>query len=319
MTEAERDPLLVPRIREADFAVRRPWVVAERILSDFLLVHVQEGRCLFTVNGEETEYTAGDFCLIQPGDRLELRGITNTVTPFAHLDLFVSERSDRSWVSPVPPGPFPPVPPSTQASWPRPAQPRLTTVGVQMPTKFQPTDPQHFRLTMHRMISVWQSGDFASRLEAQQLATELVVALVRQFGKVRSWEAHSAHTLEWLAAYLSFRLSDPLSVEDMARRAHLSPSQFTRVFRENFGTTPYRYLLDLRVHQVRQLLVNTKLPHKKIAEYCGFADEHHLSKVFKRVTGQSPGAYRRGAGDSQRVSAPEAGGAPKAGGALTPA
>jgi transcriptional regulator GlxA family with amidase domain len=50
--------------------------------------------------------------------------------------------------------------------------------------------------------------------------------------------------------------------------------------------------LRLRIEQAQELLRTTDLPQRDIAEYYGFADIHHFSKAFKRITRLPPGAYR---------------------------
>jgi len=50
--------------------------------------------------------------------------------------------------------------------------------------------------------------------------------------------------------------------------------------------------LRLRIEHAQELLHTTDLPQRDIAEYCGFADIHHLSKAFKRIPRLPPGAYR---------------------------
>ena len=54
---------VVPYIREADFAIRRPWYTPPRRLLDYLLLYVQEGECQVVVEGDELLLSSGDFCL----------------------------------------------------------------------------------------------------------------------------------------------------------------------------------------------------------------------------------------------------------------
>ncbi len=105
-------------------------------------------------------------------------------------------------------------------------------------------------------------------------------------------ETPQRRSLGWVPAYLSYHLGEPLSVADMAARARLSPSRFATVFREDFGLSPHQYFLRLRIEHAQELLRTTDLPQRDIAEYCGFADVHHFSKAFKRITQLSPGDYR---------------------------
>jgi len=279
-----RQPL-VPYIRESDFAVRRPWKMPARRLLDYLLLYIQEGECRIEADGTEYVCTGGEFCLIQPGSLLLLEGVTSTITPFAHLDLFYNPLREQSF--PTRAGQV------DLTEYKELMQPRLNDLeDVRVPVRFTPAQPVRFRDTMLRMIASWQRSDPLSRLEAQHDATELILTVLREHGGQEKQAASAEPTLNWITSYFSFNLSEPLSVEQMAGRAHLSPSRFSAVFKERFGVPPHKYLLQLRIQHAGELLKTTGLGLQDIAAYCGFADIHHFSKAFKRSTGLSPGAYR---------------------------
>jgi transcriptional regulator GlxA family with amidase domain len=103
----------------------------------------------------------------------------------------------------------------------------------------------------------------------------------------------SSHTFNWITSYLSFNLNEPLSIENMARRANLSPSRFSALFKRRYSLSPHQYLLNLRVNHAKELLRNTELSQGEIAVYCGFSDIHHFSKTFKKRTGATPGEYQQ--------------------------
>lgn len=278
---------IIPYIREADFAVRRPWNVPARRLLNYLLIYVQEGRCLVQVEGDDYIFGQGEFGLIQPNTLHTLRGMTDTITPCAHMDIFYNPEREQS---------FPTRPWQTDlGTFGHLMQPRLDNLeGVSVPVRLEPSQLARFRETMLKMVGVWQQRDAISRLEAQLLATELVLLRLKDYSSPPASAPQRSQSLDWLTSYLLFHLSEPLLVEDMARRAHLSPSRFNAVFRQRFGTSPHQYLLRLRVQHAQELLNSTDFTLQKIAEYCGFADVHHFSKAFRKVTGLSPGAYRAG-------------------------
>jgi transcriptional regulator GlxA family with amidase domain len=173
-------------------------------------------------------------------------------------------------------------------------QPRLNELdGIYIPVKFTTSQPARFREVMLKMVGTWQLHDPMSQLEAQHLATELVLLLVKDYSEASSTAAQSPQSLNWITSYLSFHLSESLSVADMARRANLSPTRFSAVFRQRFGLSPHQYLLHLRIQHAQDLLKSTDLPLQHVAEYSGFADVHHFSKAFKKVTKITPGAFRR--------------------------
>lgn len=276
---------LVPFIREADFAVRAPWYTPPRRLLDYLLLFVQEGDCLADVNGLQVELIAGDICLIQPNTLHSLRGCTKTITPYVHLDLFYNPRREEGF--PTRGGQV------NLSSHAHLMQTRLNDLDwLDLPVKLAPVHPEQFRSTLLRMVEEWQDGDPISRIEANHLATGLVLALCKQYRQPQSRLPRRPHSLSWIPSYLSFHIGEPLSVAEMASRANLSRSRFGVVFREHFGLSPHQYFLRLRIEHAQELLRSTDLPMSEIAEYCGFADVHHFSKAFKRISYVTPGAFR---------------------------
>lgn len=276
---------VAPYIREADFAIRKPWYTPPRRLLDYLLLFVQSGECEVIVEDEAHLLTDGDLCLVQPAALHTLRGHTDTITPYLHLDIFFNPRREESFATR-----------GGQVSLSSHAhllQPRLTDLDwLDVPVRLSPINPVQFRSTLLKAVEAWQSGDVLSRLEADHLATTLVLSLFRQYGRLPSAAYRRSHSLSWVPAYLSFNIGEPLSVAQMARRASLSPSRFSTVFRQHFGHSPHQYLLRLRIEHAQSMLTTTDLPLRDIAAACGFADEHHFSKAFKRMSGVSPGAYR---------------------------
>lgn len=96
-------------------------------------------------------------------------------------------------------------------------------------------------------------------------------------------------TLDWALEHLD----EPLSVDDLARRALMSPRTFARRFRGATGTTPLQWLLRQRIALAQRLLETTELPIELIATRCGFGSATALRVHFRRATGTTPLAYRR--------------------------
>ena len=84
-----------------------------------------------------------------------------------------------------------------------------------------------------------------------------------------------------------------LTVGDLARRADLSASQLQREFRRLFGMTVGDYILRLRLLMARRRLRATTDAVGRIATECGFYDQAHFTRAFKKHTGQTPLEYRR--------------------------
>jgi len=88
-------------------------------------------------------------------------------------------------------------------------------------------------------------------------------------------------------------LDTHLTIEMLAREVGLSPAHFARAFRESLGRAPHQYLLARRLARARRLLETTGVSLSDIAQRTGFADQAHLTRLFKRAFGTTPGALAR--------------------------
>jgi AraC-like DNA-binding protein len=85
---------------------------------------------------------------------------------------------------------------------------------------------------------------------------------------------------------------DHLSVEDVAKKAGLSPSHFSTVFRKATGQTFVEHVQRRRVEEAKALLSRTPKSVTEICFQCGFTNLTHFNRVFRRWTGVSPRQYR---------------------------
>ncbi len=91
------------------------------------------------------------------------------------------------------------------------------------------------------------------------------------------------------------RYADPLTIDDMARAAHMSRFHFSRVFRGETGKTPYRYLLDVRLAHAAKLLRGRRCDVTEAALSVGWNDLGRFGRMFREVHGVAPSAYLRAA------------------------
>lgn len=94
-------------------------------------------------------------------------------------------------------------------------------------------------------------------------------------------------------AYTRTHYREPLRIEQLAKITHLSSSQFQRVFRKTYNTTPIRLINQIRIDEACELLKDPRQDIAAVAEETGFASASFFSTQFKRFTGMSPSGYRR--------------------------
>jgi AraC-like DNA-binding protein len=276
---------IMPYIREANYAIRPAFRLGERNLLDYIIFYMQEGFIEVETGGKVYVVEEGEFCFIHPGTIHTLEGKANTISPFVHLDLFYHPQRADSFITR--PGQL------DVKEFKHLMQPALHEVfpGLHVPIQIKLKHASKMKDSLLKMIELWQTPSYVSKLEANLLAYEWIVAIIKQFSEPVTVQLQAMPLLNWIMSYFSFHISEPLSVKDMANRAQLSVSQFTLLFKKSFGTTPHQYLLKMRIKYAKELLLQN-VSVQQISEYCGFSDIHHFSRTFKRITGVNPSTYR---------------------------
>jgi AraC family transcriptional regulator len=146
------------------------------------------------------------------------------------------------------------------------------------------------------MASECEPGKPEDVLYGDSLSVALLIGLSR-LGRATLPRKSRGGLAPWqtkrVLEYLNAHINAPVSLKTLADLAQLSLAYFARAFKTSFGVSPYRWLLDARVRRAQQLLVDKGWPLAQIALESGFADQSHLTRMFRRVTGENPGAWRR--------------------------
>lgn len=141
-----------------------------------------------------------------------------------------------------------------------------------------------------RVTEVFASDSAAGAMECSGLMSALVCGMLS--ADVAQTPSPHAARLRRLIAHIDAKLHLPIESGEMAEVAGLSTSRLRAVFVQSFGIPPHQYLLQRRIARARQLLGEDHLSLKQIARACGFADEFHFSKAFRRIDGLPPSVYR---------------------------
>lgn len=113
------------------------------------------------------------------------------------------------------------------------------------------------------------------------------VEVLREGAGLAPWQAKR------VADHIARQLDGVIRIGELADIAKLSTSYFSRAFKVTFGLSPQAYILTRRIAQVQQAMLATRDPLCAIANACGFSDQAHMSRVFRRITGATPNGWRR--------------------------
>jgi len=106
-------------------------------------------------------------------------------------------------------------------------------------------------------------------------------------GGLAPWQVRRVTT------HVETNLDAAITTKELAALARLSLFHFCRAFRDSFGESPHGYVTRRRVERAQGLMLTTNTSLGQIAADCGFTDQAHLSRLFRRIVGESPGAWRR--------------------------
>lgn len=136
----------------------------------------------------------------------------------------------------------------------------------------------------------FRSPDTAARLGIEGFALAMLGEIARAGS--RSERGAKPPWLVRAVELLHARLTDELSLGEIAVAVGVHPSHLSRTFHQHFGVTMSEYVRRQRVELARRLLTGTDRSLSDIALAVGFSDQAHFSRVFKQATGRTPGAYR---------------------------
>jgi AraC family transcriptional regulator len=144
-------------------------------------------------------------------------------------------------------------------------------------------------------------GGAGGRLYLEGLATVLSVHLLRCYGAperspIPYRGGLAPRQMRRVLDYINAHLADELGLVELAAIAGLSPNHFGEAFKVSLGKSPHRFVIEKRVQHVRELLRDEDSSIAEIAHATGFSSQSRLTENFRRVTGLTPGQFRRSLG-----------------------
>ena len=153
---------------------------------------------------------------------------------------------------------------------------------------FLPRETDKMAALFEEIWAVWQEKPAAYRHTCASILHRIFAECYRQnmSGK------QSASKIQPSVDYIEKHFTDPeLSVKELAALSHMSEVYFRKLFKEQFGVSPRKYLTDRRIQHAIGLMATEYYTLQEVAEAAGFADSKYFSVVFKKETGVSPSRY----------------------------
>jgi AraC family transcriptional regulator len=143
-----------------------------------------------------------------------------------------------------------------------------------------------------------QHHGMGGSLYVDALGAQLAVHMLRHYAAIRFREPRdqgclSPLQLRRVVEYIDSRLAEALALESLAAVAGLGVWSFSRRFRASFGQAPHAYVIERRVERARRLLSQGTQSVKEVASECGFADQAHMTRLFRLRLKTTPAVLRQ--------------------------
>ena len=150
---------------------------------------------------------------------------------------------------------------------------------------------------VHPMYLDRASSTYAVRIEHASSTEDIPALMTEMFQSycrlVRDHATRNySSTVQRAVLYIDANLSESLTLHTLAEKLSVSAGYLSTLFKRETGHTLTDYVNHRRIDYARHLLTTTRLQIQTIAQHCGIVDVQYFSKIFKRITGKTPKAYR---------------------------
>ncbi|WP_372662194.1 helix-turn-helix domain-containing protein [Cohnella sp.] len=280
-----------PYIRVAmDNTVLGPWFIAERVLFDYELLYIMEGRIIVTVEDETYDGKPGDIFLFSPKQRHSLRKIGSDTLrqPHLHFDFYYQDDSPLVGVS------FKDLQHITEEESHYFRQNIMEQMPVKLSTHLRLQQPGVIERMLFDIINEFEMKLPFYEVKAKGLFIDLWVQLLRE----NIWHQNpllisNLQMLNRVKEYIKVNFYTKISLDELSSRFNFSKSYLVRLFTHTFGMSPIQYHQLIRIEKAREMIQFTDEPLTSIADKIGYTSIHSFSRIFKKIDGVSPSYYRR--------------------------
>ncbi|MDG0809187.1 helix-turn-helix domain-containing protein [Cohnella rhizosphaerae] len=164
------------------------------------------------------------------------------------------------------------------------------TASITSKYDYRCPEPWQLRQLAEQLHRSWTEGGELERVLATGLFYQFVYEQFRQLRLAK--EAHRPDLAELIADYLRVHYRELASMDELVRAFHYSAHYLSRVFRRKYGTSPLGYLARMRMSRAKELLAETSMSIRDIADRVGYADMYYFNKQFKKQLGMTPVQFK---------------------------
>jgi AraC-like DNA-binding protein len=278
---------LRPYVRQSAVTWRKPWIIKERKILDYLIVFVPEGNGVFSIENEIFEISDNSLFWTPPDTLTEMRG-TSTMMRCLHIHFDLLYDPARShWDASIPGGT------KNLKEFKDIMHPPVRTVEINELKGLIKLDNHALIANLFEEIChVHNRFRNNSMLKLSGMMLELIDEILKQ--KKNADKQGCSRIMLEAAACICENFNENLSVKKLAKKFNMSESHFRKLFREAHNISPSEMHRRSRIKKACDILSFGTHNISETAELLGFSGIHSFSRAFKEVALVSPSEFMRG-------------------------
>lgn len=165
--------------------------------------------------------------------------------------------------------------------------------GVRTPLKLSAAELAVVTDLITNMKREIDSRQPAYRAMTAALFVQMAGFLSRCYTRMEDPERHPLARMGTVLSYMEEHFTELVTLEQLARTAHMSRCSLYRAFKRSLGASPIDYLIRLRIQKAAEILLREDMNVTETAFRMGFSDSNYFSRQFRRVMGMSPRSFRK--------------------------
>ncbi|MBQ4110660.1 MAG: helix-turn-helix transcriptional regulator [Clostridia bacterium] len=278
---------LSPYIRVAMHStLRAPFVIRERVIFDYEMIFVKNGKCRININGTDYICKKNNVVLLRPGIPHSFNSMNNEdfVQPHFHFDMMYSGKSAERSVS------FKNIDEMTEH------EKSLIQDDIikhsKIPFVFTPENLSEFQNIFFRIIDIYSEKKPYSELLYKSEFLKLIYLIISQF-EHNYQSINEKADIKLIKDYIDGNFRQNISLDFLASQFYINKFTMMRRFKEVYGKNIIKYCNEKKLQEAEKLLKNTNLSVKAIGVILNFTDAYSFSRFFKNEFGISPAEYRK--------------------------
>jgi len=230
---------------------------------DYLLLYIAEGRCFVTINGETTEAPKGSVIVYLPGQPQEYSFFPEDC-PISYYIHFTGSECEHL----------------------------MRDTGLYEKNIYYIGKSHTLEVLFDTLIGEYKQKLKFGTHRMNGILLEIISVIGRKNAYMLSGSSDTNKRFENVCEYIHNNFSKNLTLEELATKCNLSESRFSHLFTELFGKSPKQYIMNVRMENAKELLLDSDMSILEIGSAVGFDDQNYFSRIFKKHCGMSPNEFR---------------------------